>query len=396
MQNCAHCGSEFEQAAEGCCPRCGQALAVPASEKDLWFPYYPTEQLFQHACAVLLAPPQPAVTPRRPQGGWMRHFLSAAAKSLGQPDVTPWRPQWGWFLVNLVSLGLFALVLLASSSAAVAGILVAVVLFHELGHYAGMRLCGYRDVSIFFVPFLGGAAVGVKERAPVWQQVLVLLLGPGPGIVVGSLLWMGLVRAEHPALCQLVSFLVAINLANLAPLDPLDGGRLVNLLLFYRHPRAEAAVLLGSAAGLVLLGAFLFTSWILIGFGVLVLLQVSRRYAVAKAARRLAAQWPDLPVELDKLSQTQLRDTFRQVLRALPDTELSEVVRGMREVHERAAVQPLGIPLKALFLAACAGLIGLTFVSGSVDALPTVVLPHPSTAGGGTGSPGLEPGVRGR
>ncbi len=340
---------------------------MPASEKNLWFPYHPTEQLFQHASAVLLAPLQLAVTPRR--------------------------PRWGWFLV---SLGLFALAVLVSSSAAIMGILVAVVLFHELGHYAGMWLCGYRDLSIFFIPFLGGAAVGVKERAPVWQQVIVLLLGPAPGIVVGSLLWMGLVKVEHPALCQLVAFLVAINLANLAPLDPLDGGRLVNLLLFYRHPRAEVAVLLGSAVGLLLLGAFLFMSWILIGFGVLVLFQVSRRYAVAKAARRLAAQWPDLPLDLGKLSQTQLRDTFRQVLRALPDTELPEVVRAMRDVHERAAVQPLGIPLKALFLAVYAGLIGLTFVSGSVDALPQVVLPHPSAVGGGTGAAGQGPAVQGR
>ena len=77
------------------------------------------------------------------------------------------RPYPGQFLGSLV---LFALVLLAANNAAKVGILVGVVLLHELGHYAGMRLFGYRDVRIFFIPFFGAAASGVKERAPVWQQ----------------------------------------------------------------------------------------------------------------------------------------------------------------------------------------------------------------------------------
>ena len=32
-------------------------------------------------------------------------------------------------------------------------LLVAVILFHESGHWVGMRLYGYRDVKMFFIPF---------------------------------------------------------------------------------------------------------------------------------------------------------------------------------------------------------------------------------------------------
>jgi Zn-dependent protease len=282
-----------------------------------------------------------------------------------------------WFVVSLV---LFALVLLAGNSALKVGILVAVVFFHELGHYTAMRLCGYKDVSIFFIPFFGAAATGVKAQAPVWQQVVVLLLGPLPGLVIGCLLWMGLVKAQHPSLCELVAWLVALNLLNLAPLEPLDGGRLVNRLLFYRQPVLEAVGLVMSAVTLALVGEFVFSSWILFGLGLLILWQVPGRYATAKAARRIAEQWPDLPADLHALSQTQLRDIYRQVLHCFSKNDLPAVVRHMAEVHEQAVVQPPNLPLRALFLAVYAGAIALTLVSGSVAALPAVVLPHPSAS----------------
>src|SRR5262249_32626040 len=154
------------------------------------------------------------------------------------------------------------------------GILVGVLLFHELGHFLGMRLFGYRDVSMFFIPFFGAAVTGRKDWAPVWQRAVVLLLGPLPGLVLGSALWVGLLKAEHPFICEAAGWLIALNLLNLVPIEPLDGGRLVNLLLFFRHPRLEAAALCLSAVTVALVGEFVFGSWVLFGVGVLILLGV--------------------------------------------------------------------------------------------------------------------------
>jgi Zn-dependent protease len=350
-QSCPHCGSGFEEAKEGCCPVCGQALALPPSEADLWFPAYTTEHQFQRACAEFLG-----AAPEAPVSGGRR---------------------WRWFLVSLI---LFGLVLLAGNSAAKVGILAGVLLFHELGHFLGMRLCGYRDVSMFFIPFFGAAVSGRKDRAPVWQQVVVLLLGPLPGLVLGSVLWVGLVKAQHPFICEAAGWLIALNLLNLAPLEPLDGGRLVNLLLFYRHPRLEAAALCLAAITLALVGEFVFGSWVLFGVAVLILLSVPNRYATARAACRLLRQWPDLPLEPGALSQTQLRGTFRQVLRAFPKADLPSLIRHMKQVHERAAVVPLGLLPKGFFLATIAAAVGFTFYSGSYEALPRLVLPHPSAS----------------
>jgi hypothetical protein len=350
-QSCPHCGSALEGAEGECCPRCGQALALPPSDLDLWFPFHPTEQLFQRACADLLAASPEASTPRG--------------------------HRWRWFLIGLI---LFVLVLAAGNSAAKVGILVGVLLFHELGHFLGMLLFGYKDVTMFFVPFLGAAVTGRKDRAPVWQQVVILLLGPLPGLVLGTVLWINLLQTQHPLICQAAGWLIALNLLNLAPLEPLDGGRLVNLLLFYRRPRCEAAAVCLSAVTVALVGEFVFGSWLLFGLGVLILFSVPGRYATARAACRLLDQWPALPVDPGALSQTQLRDTFRQVLRAFPTVDLASVVRQMRQVHERAAVVPLGLPVKGIFLAIIAAAVGFTVYSGSFEALPRLVLPHPPVA----------------
>src|SRR5262249_5175556 len=289
---------------------------------DLWFPHHPTEQLFQRAWAEFLgAPPE-------------------APLSRGQ--------RWRWFLVGLI---LFILVLLAWSSAAKVGILLGVLLFHELGHFLGMYLCGYKDVTMFLIPFRGAAVTGRKERAPVWQQVVILLLGPLPGLLLGSVLWAGLLKAQHPFICEAAGWLIALNLLNLAPLEPLDGGRLVNLLLFYRHPRLEAAAVCLSAVTLALAGEFVLGSWLLFGLGVLILLSVPNRYATARAACRLLERWPALALDPGALSQAQLRDTFRQVLRAFPTADLPSVVRQMRQVHERAAVVPLSLLSRRFILA---------------------------------------------
>src|SRR5438067_1346578 len=64
----------------------------------------------------------------------------------------------------VLTLAAFILTQLKSSGSALnIAMIVAVLLFHELGHYAGMRVFGYRDVRMFFVPFLGAAVSGRRD-----------------------------------------------------------------------------------------------------------------------------------------------------------------------------------------------------------------------------------------
>jgi Zn-dependent protease len=103
-----------------------------------------------------------------------------------------------------------------------------------------MRLTGYRNVSVFFLPGLGGLATGEKADATPMEKLLVYLAGPVPGMVLaGAGFW-----ASSAGLWQapgwLNEFLIAslaINYLNLLPVSPLDGGRVLETFAFARHPR---------------------------------------------------------------------------------------------------------------------------------------------------------------
>ena len=43
---------------------------------------------------------------------------------------------------------------------------VPVLLFHELGHYVAMRVFGYRNLRMFFIPMFGAAVSGRNYNAP--------------------------------------------------------------------------------------------------------------------------------------------------------------------------------------------------------------------------------------
>ena len=115
-------------------------------------------------------------------------------------------------------------------------ILLAVLFFHESGHYLAMRLFDYRNLRMFFIPFFGAAVSGRHYNVPGWKKAIVSLMGPLPGIAAGIVLgtiglWFG-----KPLLIEASLMAVALNGFNLIPVLPLDGGWVMHTLLFSRHP----------------------------------------------------------------------------------------------------------------------------------------------------------------
>ena len=120
-------------------------------------------------------------------------------------------------------------------------LLIPVLLVHELGHLLAMRVFGYKDLGVFFIPLFGAAATGRKERAPAWEQVVVSLMGPAPGLLLAfglAIAFRG--AAPHPLLEQLVGLTLVLNALNLLPFEPFDGGRVASIVLFGGHPRLRA------------------------------------------------------------------------------------------------------------------------------------------------------------
>jgi Zn-dependent protease len=107
-----------------------------------------------------------------------------------------------------------------------------IILLHELGHLLAMQLFGYRNTSMLFIPFFGGVAMGKNEQATLSQKFWVLILGPLPGILLGIImLCTSNIDSSWFWSKGFGLWMVGINLLNLLPIYPLDGGKIVSLLL---------------------------------------------------------------------------------------------------------------------------------------------------------------------
>ncbi len=136
--------------------------------------------------------------------------------------------------------------------------LVIVLLVHEFGHALAMRAFGWKDLSMFFVPFIGAVVTGKPREAPAWQQIVVLLAGPLPGLLAGAALLVGFEDAPRVGLWHDIALIaISVNLFNLLPITPLDGGRLVEIALFSRWPRLRLAFALLGVVAFVALAVWL-------------------------------------------------------------------------------------------------------------------------------------------
>jgi Zn-dependent protease len=139
-------------------------------------------------------------------------------------------------------------------------VLVPVLLFHELGHFVAMKLLGYRNLKMFFIPMFGAAVMGTSRGAPGWKKAMVSLAGPVPGLAVGVVLATVLVfrslAGQVPVdtstwMFRATVMLLALNAFNLLPILPLDGGHVVRTLLFARHWVLDLIFRIVAIAGLL-------------------------------------------------------------------------------------------------------------------------------------------------
>ena len=109
-------------------------------------------------------------------------------------------------------------------------VLLGVVVFHEYGHVYAMQKCGIKTKGFYLIPFVGGVAVGEKAETH-WHEVYISMMGPVFGLLMTVVFYVVyLVTGNHFAgLVASVSALV--NLFNLLPVYPLDGGHVVKSLV---------------------------------------------------------------------------------------------------------------------------------------------------------------------
>lgn len=124
---------------------------------------------------------------------------------------------------------------------------VLLMFVHELGHVIALRLQGVKASAPMFIPFLGAFVKIEGQQRSISQEALSALAGPIAGLLgAGAVLWVAeSMNSEFLRALAYTAFL--LNLFNLFPVLPLDGGRVAGAL----HPAVWLAGM-AAAVGLIL------------------------------------------------------------------------------------------------------------------------------------------------
>ncbi len=141
-----------------------------------------------------------------------------------------------WVRKSLVSLAIYGFLfffIFKTEPIYIAAVLLA-LLVHEFGHFFAMKAFNYGNVKIFVLPLLGAYVSGEKSIISQRQMSIIILAGPLPGIIIGSCLLISTIYFPNERIIMLGNIFLIINLFNLLPFVPLDGGRLLETL-FVNH-----------------------------------------------------------------------------------------------------------------------------------------------------------------
>jgi Zn-dependent protease len=218
---------------------------------------------------------RPGTTPRVGLLGVLAKLGGALAKALKTANL-------GWAVASFAAYGFlftwrFAVALLLQ------------LFVHEYGHVHAMRRTGMKVRGMYFIPFLGAVAVTEDAFTSRRQQAYVALNGPFWGsafALVPLALWLA---TRDPEYAAVASWWALLNLFNLLPILPLDGGRLLQALAFsFSSTLGVALTVLGLAAAVVLAVAFGYgLVWLVALLGAAELISESQARAGGRALRLL-------------------------------------------------------------------------------------------------------------
>lgn len=171
--------------------------------------------------------------------------------------------------------------------------LVALIVLHELGHWGAMRIVGQKRPRIALIPFFGGVAMPSEPYRSRFAEAFCVLMGPGLSALICAALIAGyklytpqlLVNevvlgdagggseALGRVMLAVASMIALLNLFQLLPVLPFDGGRLLHTML-QAHSAVPTRWLLGGLSTVALALALWTGQWALALLAVIGLAQL--------------------------------------------------------------------------------------------------------------------------
>src|SRR5579885_261093 len=176
-------------------------------------------------------------------------------------------------------------------------LLMIAVGFHESGHVFAMKRMGIKTKGFYFLPFIGGAAIAEEQYKTYGENVYIAMMGPIWGAAMawccGGLYWV----TGNPLWAAAAAWMATLNLFNLLPITPLDGGQVIRSIAFSIHKWAGVGFLGISMllAGVVLWKLKIGLFVLILAIGALELvLEVRTRIKIQKYRDREITRW-ELP-----------------------------------------------------------------------------------------------------
>lgn len=169
--------------------------------------------------------------------------------------------------------------------------------FHESGHVWAMKKMGIKTKGFYFLPFIGGAAIAEEQYKSYGENAYVAIMGPIWGALLAGICAVAYWITGLPMLAAASAWMATLNLFNLLPITPLDGGQLVRSIAFSIHKGLGVTFLVLSMilGGIIMykLRIGLFVLILLVG-GLELFLELRYRFRMARVREGTLSKW-ELP-----------------------------------------------------------------------------------------------------
>lgn len=140
-------------------------------------------------------------------------------------------------------------------------LLIGSLVFHEYGHIWAMQRCGMKVSGIYLIPFVGGAAVPQSKVPSQAATAFIYLAGPAFGLALAAATAAGYLCTGWTILAGAACWMAILNLFNLIPVFPLDGGGVLRAIAYSVH-QVAGGILQGVSALFALLLVFSGMHWL--------------------------------------------------------------------------------------------------------------------------------------
>lgn len=193
-------------------------------------------------------------------------------------------------------------------------LLILALSIHEFGHLLAYRLMGQPWGRMIFLPFLGAIAMPRLPFESQGQSIFAALMGPGLSTLlsIACVVWLHVYAPQDEIAFRLGFVTIMLNLFNLMPAEPLDGGvalRSILTRLVGRHARF-GLILTGALIGAV---GFFYGQIVIVLFGGLAILANVKGRSIDAGLRPLSS----LQVSISFFGYVTMVTAYITMLRAI-------------------------------------------------------------------------------